>query len=184
MTEIITCSKCRRSLQVPEHYLGQTVECPECGHQFTAASSSVSSAPPSPAPSPQKRRQFQEDDRDDDDERRRRRRRFEEEDDDDDDYGPIRRDRENLPQNRGGLIMALGLVSLIGGWMFCLPVVVGPIAWFMAHQDLRAIRDGYMDPTNEGMVRTGHVCGIISTIFMVLGIGLIAFIVYADVHGF
>lgn len=188
MIEIITCSNCRRSLQVPDTYLGQTVQCPQCGHQFTAASTSVSSAPPptpapAPAPKAEKRRQY-EDDRDDEDYRRRRRRRLEDDEDDDDDFGPIGRVRENLPPNRGGLIMALGLVSLIGGWMFCLPVIVGPLAWFMAQQDLRAIRDGYMDATNESMIRTGQVCGILSTIFLFLGIALLAGIFYLDRHGF
>jgi hypothetical protein len=174
MTEIITCSKCRRSLQVPEHYLGQTVQCPQCGHQFTAASQAVSAAPPlAAAPGPADAPPRRWDEEDDHDAADIRRRRPHADDDDDDEFGPIRGIRQRLPPNRGGLIMALGLVSLIGGWMFCLPVVVGPVAWILAQQDLRAIRDGHMDPLNESMVRTGQVCGIISTIILVLAAGFI-----------
>ena len=183
MTEIISCPKCRRSLQVPETYLGQTVERPECGHQFTAASNAVSSVPhaaSSPAPAAPERKRWADEDPDDNDYHLRRRRN----DDDEDDFDPALRVRHNLPPNRGGVIMALGLVSLIGGWMFCLPVVIGPIAWFMAQQDLRAIRDGQMDATNESMVRTGQVCGIISTIILVLGLALVAFFIFAGMGGF
>src|SRR5438094_302137 len=32
MAEIITCTECQRKLQVPESFLGQKVQCPECGH--------------------------------------------------------------------------------------------------------------------------------------------------------
>jgi len=178
MTEIITCPKCRRTLQVPEHYLGQTVECPQCGHQFVATSNAVSTVPV-PSSTPTKpaapKRHWDYDDADDDDYRRRRRY----DDDDDEEFADIAapRLREHLPPNRGGLIMALGLVSVIGGWMFCLPVVVGPVAWILAQQDLRGIRDGRLDPTNENMVRTGQICGIISTIILVLGVGLIALVI-------
>ena len=42
MAEIIHCPKCHRPLQVPENYFGQTVQCPECRHMFTAISESVS----------------------------------------------------------------------------------------------------------------------------------------------
>jgi hypothetical protein len=182
MTEIITCPKCRRSLQVPEHYLGQTVQCPECEHQFTAASNAISTAPqPSAAPMPTAapKRRRDEDDRDEE-EYRRRRRRFDDDEELEDLITTPRYRHERLPPNRGGLIMALGLVSLIGGWMFCVPVVVGPVAWFLAQQDLRGIRDGNLDPTNENMVRTGQICGIISTIILVGGVGVIALFIFGD----
>lgn len=178
MTEIITCPKCRRTLQVPETYLGQTVECPQCAHQFTASSNAVSATPHTVPIVPAKPK-WDDEPREEPDYRRRRRH---DEDEDLDDLITLPRRHERLPPNRGGLIMALGLVSLIGGWMFCLPFVVGPVAWLMAHQDLRGIRDGHLDSNNENMVRTGQICGIISTIIVLGILGLIALIVYMDAN--
>jgi len=174
MAEIITCPSCKKTLQIPEQYFEQTVQCPQCGHQFVPISTSVTASPkptaaPEPAASSAPKKRW-----DEPDDPPPRPRRFDDDYDDDYDIGPARRIRSNLPPHRGGLIMALGLVSLIGGWLFCLPIVVGPVAWILAQIDLRAIRAGEMDPTGESMVRTGQVCGIISTVILVGGILVIA----------
>lgn len=185
MAEIFTCANCQRKLQIPEQFLGQKVQCPECGHMFIAASASVS-AEPLPTSTPAARASSTSSARqggDDDDIPRRRRNRFGD-DDDFDDIDSSRRIRQNFVPHRGGLIMALGLVSLIGGWLFCLPIVVGPIAWILAQADLRAIRDGHMDPTGESMVRTGQVCGIISTIILVVLVLIVVFVVFTGMNGF
>jgi len=189
MAEIITCGSCQKTLQIPEQYLGQLVQCPHCKNQFVAAATAVSSAPvpvsasagkSESTPTGEKKKRFDDEDEGD----HRRRRRFEDEEEDDDlDIGRGSRLRRNLPPNRSGLIMALGLISLIGGWMFCVPVVVGPIAWILAQMDLRAIRAGEMDPTNESMIRTGQVCGIISTVILILGAGLVFLFVLAGLFG-
>lgn len=178
MAEIVTCSGCQKKLQIPEQYIGQKVQCPECGHMFIAVSTSVSSAPIPPAAAssaapPRSSDRSRRDDDYDEPPPRRRNRFGDDLDDDDDDYniGRSARVGRYLQPHRGGLIMALGLISLIGGWLICLPVVVGPVAWTMAQMDLRAIRDGHMDPAGESMVRTGQVCGIISTVILVLAIG-------------
>ena len=88
MAEILTCPSCRRQLQVPESFIGQTVQCPECVHQFVAAVTSVSALPiPSAAPPqttsapPRPRRR---DDDEDDIADRLRRGRFADDDDEDD----------------------------------------------------------------------------------------------------
>jgi len=61
MTTIINCPSCDRGLQLPETLAGQLVQCPTCGHTFTAsANGSGVSAPiyrtadvePPPRPSP------------------------------------------------------------------------------------------------------------------------------------
>jgi hypothetical protein len=171
MAEIITCPNCERKLQVPEEFLGQTVQCPECRHMFVAASSSVTSQPlPSATPtSPKPRPRV-----DDEDDRPRRRRDRDDDDFDDDDFDIHRRrrrgrNRNNFEPHRGGLIMALGLIALVGGMSFCMvPAVVGPIAWIMGSYDLRAIQDGRMDPEGESMTRAGRVCGIVATVLLVL----------------
>ena len=179
MAETITCPACQRSLQVPESYFGQTVQCPECGHQFTATAESVTSTPKPASVAAGKRWSSEPDE---DDYPRSRRDRYADDDDLDDIAAP-RRIRNRLPPHRGGLIMALGLVSLIGGSAICFPVIIGPIAWFMAHADLRAMRDGEMDPTGESMVRTGQVCGIISTIILVVSIGIFGLFILGAAFG-
>ena len=127
MAEIIHCPKCQRPLQVPENFFGQTVQCPECRHLFTAVSESVSPQPPATSAAPAKSKPAYDDDLYDDDHRRRRdsyddfeddRPRRDRYDDDDiryDEFARPQRIRTDFVSHRGGLIMAIGLVSLIGG---------------------------------------------------------------------
>jgi hypothetical protein len=172
MAEIITCPACARKLQVPESFYGQTVQCPECAHQFVADphASSVQTAPSpiapaSPPSSPQ------EDDRP-------RRRKPDHDDDFDDDFDDMRPLRRSGVPHRGGTILALGIISLV---IFPYATVVcGPLAWIMGNTDLAEIRAGRMDSSGEGMVQAGRVLGMISTIlilgailFLCLFVGLI-----------
>ena len=183
MAEIIKCPNCQRELRLPEQFLGQKVQCPECQHTFVAASSAVSPQPlatPAAAPEPKPARPRYDDD---DDERPHRRRRDEYYDDDDDDFDafPIaRRGRSRLPAHRGGLIMALGLVALVGGFSIGLPALIGPVAWGLGSWDLRQMRDGNMDPEGEGMTRAGQVCGMIATILLILGVSACGLLFWAD----
>ncbi len=187
MAEIILCSNCQRKLQVPDQYLGQTVQCPECGQMFVASATTVSATPVAPASTPppgdagrrSKPRGYEDEE---DDYPKRPRRRFEEDEDDDFDRSP--RIRHDYAPHRGGLIIALGLVSLVGGWLFCLPIVVGPFAWIMGSTDLRAMRAGAMDPAGESMTRTGQVCGIISTVILIAAAVVIFFVILGEVGHF
>src|SRR5262245_39651469 len=131
MAEIVNCSSCRKPLQIPAHYIGETVQCPQCGHTFVAASSSVSSEPiassvgsSSTAPSSTPRRPAYDDF---DEPVHRRRDRFGEDYDDDDRYD-YRQIRQHLQPHRGGVIMALGLVSLVGAFTVGITLILGPIA--------------------------------------------------------
>ena len=45
MTAIINCPSCDRGLQLPESLAGQAVQCPTCGHTFTATANGSSPAP-------------------------------------------------------------------------------------------------------------------------------------------
>jgi hypothetical protein len=167
MAELIACPNCRRQLQVPAHYLGETVQCPECQHRFTATASSVSTKPTAPAPVETGRTRTRE--------------RYDDDDDDDDDLDDIRirrlrHRRSDWEPHRGAMILTLGLVALVGGMSFCgLPLVIGPIAWLLGAWDLRAMRDGQMDPDGESMTRTGQVCGIIATVLLVIGTPIVCF---------
>ena len=46
MTTIINCPSCDRGLQLPENLAGQAVQCPTCGHTFTASADGRSDAAP------------------------------------------------------------------------------------------------------------------------------------------
>jgi hypothetical protein len=104
-------------------------------------------------------------------------------DDDDDDDRPRRRSRRSRYEgsryvpHRGGTILAFGIVSLVSfvlapvvGVTIILPLIFGPMAWFMGNADIAEIRAGRMDPDGEGMVQTGRIMGIISTVLGILGL--------------
>src|ERR1043166_5060884 len=159
MVEIIKCPNCQRQLQVPSEHLGQTVQCPECRQMFVAQPTTVS-AKPMPAASASAPKPRYDDESDELPRRRRREREFDDDEDDEfDDFGPRTRVRNRMPPHRGGMIMALGLVALVGGFSFCAPALLGPVAWVMGSWDLREMRDGRMDPEGEGLTRAGQICG-------------------------
>ena len=184
MAETVGCPNCQRKLQVPEQYLGQKVQCPECQHLFIAATMAVRAQPmPAPAPPPAgivKPRRYEEED--EDDLAPRRRRSHDDDDDDFDDFHQPRHLRNRFSPHRGGMIMAMGLVALVGGLSFCLPAVVGPVAWALGTWDLREIREGRMDPEGESMTRAGLVCGIVATVLMILGGLVVVLMILADVN--
>jgi DNA-directed RNA polymerase subunit RPC12/RpoP len=155
MMDVITCSQCQRQLQLPTQYLGEMVQCPQCQHRFVASRSTVVVKEP-PAS------------------------RFDEHDDDVDIGKWKRQSRTDYQPHRGSMMLALGLISIVGGMMFCLPLVVGPIAWFMATRDLRAIRDGWMDPAGESMTRSGQLCGLAASIFLFIAAAFISATILND----
>lgn len=184
MAETVACPSCQRQLQVPEQYLGQKVQCPECRHMFVATTTSVSAhPPPASAPSPagntgtSKPRRY---DDDGDDETPRRRRDLDDDDDDFEEFHHPGRLRNRFTPHRGGLILALGLVALIGGASFCAPAVIGPVAWALGSWDLREIREGRMDSAGAGMTQAGQVCGMVATLLLVLGALFFCFVFGAD----
>ncbi|MEX1139961.1 MAG: DUF4190 domain-containing protein [Bacteroidota bacterium] len=83
-----------------------------------------------------------------------------------------------LERGRGALILVLGILSLV---MFGL--ITGIPAWVMGHTDLRRMREGKMENTEEGLTRAGMILGIIGTllsgliiVFMILVvIGIFSF---------
>src|SRR5262249_44945525 len=166
--EIISCPSCQRKLQVPEALLGQEVQCPTCGASFVAAAGgqvTPSTASPATVPSrelapPERAGSLLHDDEGEYDGERRRRRR-----------------RRGLESRRGGRLLVLGIISL-----FTLQIVLGPIALVLGTQDLKAIRDGRMDPEGEGLTQAGRICGLIGTIIGALILLLvclyIAFIIF------
>jgi hypothetical protein len=104
----------------------------------------------------------------------------------------IRRDCE---PHRGGLVLTLGIVSIVCGAMaapfaFCYGVgaVIAAIglglgipAWVMGHRDLARMRQGVKDPQGRGTTQGGWICGIIGTclnvIMLLLGLAMVIFMV-------
>jgi hypothetical protein len=164
MTEIMTCPACQRKLHVPESYCGQSVQCPECAHLFVAEPNAQGVQAPPPATSPPSLPPEEADPP--------RRRRRPDRDEFDDDFAPIPSLRRSGVPHRGGLILTLGIIALVGGLSFWVPLVIGPIAWIMGNYDLAEIRAGRMDDSGESMIQAGRILGIIATVFL-LGILLL-----------
>jgi predicted Zn finger-like uncharacterized protein len=177
MPTLITCPSCTRQLKVPDHLLGKKVKCPTCSTTFSAAAVGAGEPVPEPPPLPdapsasvpartRPRDDDYDDDRDDYDDRPRRRRRR------------IRRDSE---PHRGGLILALGIISLVP--MGC--SLIAPFAWYMGSKDLRKIRNGTMDPEGESMTTAGWICGIIGSVILIISVlvGCVYAIFFAVVVG-
>ena len=184
-----TCPKCNRSLKVPESLIGRNVKCPGCGTLFVvhdgegegrdeAADESRresirSATPPGRQPEPEADYEIVAG------ERRSARRREAQEEGYDQDYEDDRR-RGRAP-HRGGLVLALGIISVVSGvagvlTLCCLVFAVFPLlgmglgipAWVMGRRDLARMADGDMDDSGRGITQTGSVFGIIGTILSIL----------------
>jgi hypothetical protein len=177
MSQLFACPDCKKHLQVPDGLMGKKVQCPECKQTFTArvaaepakpTAVTTSSSKPTPSTIPawdkkdssssrsdSGKKKRQDDDDDDDDE--------------DDDRSPRRRRssarRSYAVPHRGGMILAFGLISLLG----CI-FIFGIIAWIMGNSDLAEMRAGRMDPEGEGLTQAGRILGMVSTIIVLVTI--------------
>jgi hypothetical protein len=151
---------------VTDDLLGQPVKCPACATTFTAALDGVTVSPSaSPAPPPPPRLKALEEEPLEPGRSGRRFPDFHEEDayeDEPGEYGRPRRRRRYLQPHRGTLILVLGILSLVTCQL------LGPFAWVMGNNDLAEMRAGRMDPEGEGLTNAGRICGMISTILMVV----------------
>jgi ABC-type Fe3+ transport system permease subunit len=59
-------------------------------------------------------------------------------------------------------VLVLGILSLV-----CLPIL-GPVAWILGNQELRAIHEGRRDPANRGTANAGKILGIIGTVLILV----------------
>ena len=152
MPIVIVCPECQARLNVQEEHAGREAKCPRCQGMIQVPATNVVQAAP---PHPPAHRDFAE--LEDENERPARRRRPREDDYDADE--PVRR----LDPHRGGLILTLGIISLVA----CGPV--GIAAWAMGSSDLQAMRRGTMDPEGRGNTQVGYVLGIVACAFLALG---------------
>src|SRR5205823_6054272 len=71
--------------------------------------------------------------------------------------------RRDLEPGRGGLVLGLGITSLV--LVFCplVGVALGLVAWVLGQVDLRKIKAGTLEPDAQGLTQGGWICGIIGT---------------------
>jgi hypothetical protein len=176
MQEIISCPSCSRKLQVPESLMGQDVQCPTCGATFTANVGGA--AAPSPGPAEPEKPRYDLEPGPEEPPRRRERRRYDDDYDDDYDDRPRRRSpRRDLMPHRGTTILVLGILGLVA----C--PILGPFAWIMGNQDLAEIEAGRMDPEGQGTTQAGRICGMISTIIIILYVAFFCLIFFIAMAG-
>ena len=82
---------------------------------------------------------------------------------------PYPQQQAHLAPHRGVLILVFGVLSLV----VCAPL--GIAAWLMGQGDLKKMKLGMMDLEGKGLTMAGMICGIISSILLVLSfvIGLL-----------
>jgi hypothetical protein len=68
------------------------------------------------------------------------------------------------PHPQGTTILVLGILSIV----IC--GILGPIAWIMGNNALAEIDRNPAAYSNRSTVNAGRICGIIGTVFLVLGI--------------
>lgn len=72
----------------------------------------------------------------------------------------------NLKPHRGTAVLVLGILGIV----VC--VICGVIAWVMGSNDLKEMEAGIMDPSGMGITKAGKICGMISCILAIIGVGL------------
>jgi hypothetical protein len=151
----INCPSCKGTVRVPEELLGKRVQCPRCQATFVAEiDDEPGPAPPAAAKSPVEVGETVAP-------RPRRPARVE---DDFENYDDRPRRRYGRP-HRGGLILTLGILSLV--IVVCSPL--GIFAWVMANNDLREMKRGNMDRSGEAQTEAGRILGVISCVLMIVG---------------
>jgi hypothetical protein len=80
-----------------------------------------------------------------------------------------------LNGHRGGLILALGIIS----WAVGCPIF-GIMAWIMGSSDMRDMQRGMMDPSGRGITQAGQIIGMVHVLLalLVLVAGAFVFLVF------
>lgn len=73
-----------------------------------------------------------------------------------------------MTPHRGVLVLVLGVLSLCG-----LGVLTGIPAWIIGRGDLKRMDVGEMDPEGRQMTMIGMTLGIVSAVFVVLGLCIV-----------
>ncbi|MEV0231263.1 DUF4190 domain-containing protein [Nonomuraea sp. NPDC050786] len=84
-------------------------------------------------------------------------------------YGPSYYGPPPQSHPQGTTILVLGILSLV----VC--TFIGPFAWSLGTRALREIDESGYYYENRGMVQAGRICGIISSVLMILMLGFLIF---------
>lgn len=181
--EVAPCPKCGSRLSVMLGDLGSDIECPSCQTVYKATRAD---APPPPPGSGSKSgaktsslvklgsgsRQDDDDDDDRKSKKKRSRRDDDDDDDEDDDDRPRRRKRRRRSYS-GGYVehrATLLLILTILGFITQI-IILNIVAWVMAHNDLKEMDAGRMDPEGRSMT---NLCRILNMILVIFTIVMIA----------
>ncbi|MEV4572412.1 DUF4190 domain-containing protein [Nonomuraea jabiensis] len=82
-------------------------------------------------------------------------------------YGPSYYGPPPQTHPQGTTILVLGILSLV----VC--SFIGPFAWSLGNRALREIDESGYYYENRGMVQAGRICGIVSSILMMIGLGFV-----------
>lgn len=74
--------------------------------------------------------------------------------------------------------LVLGILSIV------LCQILGPFAWKIGNDELRAITEGRRPPEGQGLAQAGKVCGIVGTAFLGLVVLFLLFWLVALLFGF
>jgi hypothetical protein len=175
----VQCPSCKRKLNAPDKLLGKRVKCPGCGNAFAVKppEEEFVDAEPIVEPEPQdeavqekpRLRRSRDDDGgryEEDRGRARRRNRDDEEEDEDEEAAPRRRRRRQ--PHRGGLLLGLGISTLV---LWCCPLaglIMAVIVANLAKKDLAEMAAGRMDKSGRGMTMAGNICAIVGAVLALL----------------
>lgn len=67
-------------------------------------------------------------------------------------------------KSQATVILTLGIISIV-----CCGLL-GPVAWYMGNQEVKGVREGRIDPANEGLAKAGMILGIVASVFLIFGL--------------
>ena len=79
------------------------------------------------------------------------------------------------------LALVLGLVGVVGAFIFCVPLLVSPFAWGVGHSALKDIRASQGRIGGESQARTGMILGIVGTALLILAVVVLLIIIVAAI---
>lgn len=194
MADIVDCPKCGGKLRVPDELVGRTVKCPTCGSLFIAAITPqrANEQPARGLDAPLRRADQHEEKHGEPSASSGARRPcphcgkenpsehtacnhcgavFEDQlavvSDDEPPIGRHATYRGNFVPHRGGLILCLGILSILFGLTGILGVIglaLGICSWVMGQKDLQRIRNREMDARGDGLTHSGWICGIVGVV--------------------
>jgi hypothetical protein len=87
------------------------------------------------------------------------------------DYGPPYYGPQSYSHPNGTTILVLGILSLV----VC--TFIGPFAWAIGNRALREIDESGYHYENRGHVQAGRICGIISSVLLMVSLAFVIFLV-------